>query len=99
MVRYPADPFRQLAKAVGPQGVDAAPALGPDDHEVGVLVYLQLPRDAGLPDAHHRHELVGRALAVAQGVDGAAPGGVSQDLEHVRHSNIYRVNNVPGRRN
>src|SRR5436305_15033178 len=84
----PGDELGKLPERLRAQGIEPAPALGPDGYEIGVLQDRQLPRNTRLTDVDDRDQLVDGSLARAQSVDDPASGGIGQNLKHVGHADI-----------
>src|SRR5256885_4462393 len=84
----PGDKLGKLPERLRAQGIEPAPAFGPDGYEIGVLQDRQLPRNTRLTDVDDRNQLVDGSLARAQGVDDPASGGIGQNLKHVGHTDI-----------
>jgi len=93
----PVDPLIDLLQGLGPDGVEAPGALGPDRREAGLSQDPQVLGDRGLGDAEllldGRADAPGALLAVGQQLQEPAPYRITEDVEGV-HSHHYIGNDL-----
>src|SRR2546423_15646362 len=82
-------PSVDLLERLGPHPVE--PALGVLAHlyQSGLAQHAQVLGDAGLAEMQTLHELVDRALVVADVVEDATAGGLGQNVEGGRWHGLY----------